>query len=61
MTWKFLPTKWNCPKMYSALVKQHYSNEQLRNLADHAGTDPRITFIDTLHTKLTEHYNLELE
>ena len=59
ITGKRPPVSWNRPQIRSALIKQHYSNDQLRLLGNHAGIDSRITTTDTLRTKLTEHYSIE--
>ena len=53
------PTSFSRPKMRSLLVKQHYSNKQLRLLGDHAGIDSRITTTETLRTKLAEQFQLD--
>ena len=58
ITGKLPPTSWSRLKILSALVKQHYSNKQLRLLADYADVDSRITTTEILRTKLADHFDL---
>ena len=46
--------------MRSALIKEHYSIEQLRKLADDAGIDSRIKKLESLRTALSSHFSTYL-
>lgn len=47
---------WSAKQMRSTLLSDHYSNEQLRQLADGAGIDARIKKPEILRKKLGEHF-----
>jgi len=51
---------WPAKQMRSALIKEHYSIEQLRTLADDAGIDSRIKKLESLRTALSSHFSTYL-
>jgi hypothetical protein len=58
---KTTPAKsWPAKQMRSALIKEHYSIEQLRKLADDAGIDSRIKKLESLRTALSSHFSTYL-